>query len=165
MPSALIALMLFACNQAEEPKTETAAAESFNLAAVKDSIVASNNRLSAAIAAGDSVALAALYTSDAKIMPANMPAMSGTAGITSFANEVFKMGIKNVKFEVADVWGGKDLVGEEGTFTISDDKGAVIDKGKFLVFWKQEDGKWKAFRDIFNSDMPAAPVPASDRRR
>ena len=156
MPLALIALMLFACNQAEEPKTETAAAESFNLAAVKDSIVASNNRLSAAITASDSVALAALYTSDAKIMPANMPAMSGTAGITSFANEAFKMGIKNVKFEVVDVWGGKDLVGEEGTFTISDDKGAVIDKGKFLVFWKQEDGKWKAFRDIFNSDMPAS---------
>jgi ketosteroid isomerase-like protein len=165
LPSALLALTVFACNQAEQPKTETAAAESFNLAAAKDSIIAVNNRSTAAIAAGDSVALAALYTSDAKIMPSNMPAVSGTAGITNFASEAFKMGIKNIKFEVLGVWGGKDLVGEEGTFTISDDKGAVIDKGKYLVFWKQEDGKWKLFRDIFNSDMPPAPIRPSDRRR
>ena len=163
MPSALFALMLFACNQAEQPKTATA--ESFNLAAVKDTIVAANNRYSAAMAAGDSVAIAAIYTSDAKVMPSNMPALSGTAAITSFANENIKMGIKNVKFDVLGVWGGPDLVGEEGTYTISDDKGAVIDKGKYLVFWKQEDGKWKLFRDVFNSDMPPAPAMPSDRRR
>ena len=47
-PSAIIALAIFACNQAEGPKTEVAAAESFNLAAAKDSIIATNNRFAAA---------------------------------------------------------------------------------------------------------------------
>ena len=160
---ALLALTLFACNQAEQPKAD--APESVNLAAVKDSIEAANKRFSAAVAASDSVGVAALYASDAKLMAPNMPAFSGTGGITNFASEAFKMGIKNIKFDIANVWGSKDLVVEEGAYTISDDKGAVMDKGKYLVFWKQEDGKWKLFRDIFNSDMPPAPAQPSDRRR
>jgi ketosteroid isomerase-like protein len=161
----LTALVLVACNQAGEPKIETASASSFNLAAARDSIIAANNRLAAAIGAGDSTAVASFYTSDAKLMASNMPAFSGTAAITSFAAEAFKMGIKHIKFDILDVWGSKELVGEEGIYTITDDKGGTVDKGKYLVFWKQEDGKWKLFRDIFNSDMPPAPMQPSDRRR
>ena len=166
--SALIALTILACNQAEQPKTETAAAESFNLAAAKDSIIATNNRFAAAIAAGDSAAVASFYTSDGKIMASNMPASVGTAAITHFASETIKMGIKNIKFQTADVWGTKDLLSEEGTFTITDDKGAAIDKGKYIVLWKQEGGSWKLFRDIFNSDNPPmapAPEKPNDRMR
>src|SRR4030095_9760356 len=172
IPSALIALTIFSCNQAEEPKSETAAAETFNLAAAKDSIIATNNPFSAAITAGDSVAVASFYTSDGKIMAPNMPTSSGTAAITHFASETIKMGIKNLKFETIDVSGNKDLLSEEGTFTITDDKGAVVDKGKYIVLWKQEGGKWKLHRDIFNSDNPPMnppmvepPPKASDRRR
>ena len=168
IPSAIIALTIIACNQAEEPKTEVAAAETFNLAAAKDSIIATNNRFSAAIAIGDSVAVASFYTSDGKIMAPNMPTSSGTAAITHFASETIKMGIKNLKFETIDVSGNKDLLNEEGTFTITDDKGTVIDKGKYIVLWKQEGGKWKLHRDIFNSDNPPMmqqPTKPSDRRR
>ena len=165
IPSALIALTLFACNQAEKPKTETSTAESFDLTAAKDSIIASNNRLTDAIAAGDSVAFAALYLSDAKVMPSNRPALSGTAAITSFASELYKMGTKNVKFETVNISGGKDLIVEEGISTFFDDKGAVVNKGKYLRVWKQEDGKWKLFRNIFNSDLPIAPSMPSERKR
>lgn len=168
IPCAFTVLVLVACNQGGEPKTETASASSFNLAAARDSVIAVNNRLSAAIAAADSVTMASFYTSDAKVMPSNMPSCSGTAAITHFASEAFKMGIKNIKFDILDVWGGKEMVGEEGMYTITDDKGATIDKGKYLVFWKQEDGKWKLFRDIFNSDNPPMAAPTekpSDRRR
>ena len=98
-------------------------------------------------------------------MPSNMPAFSGTAAITNFGSILYKMGIKNAKLETVNVWGGKDLVVEEGSSNIFDDKGAVVDKGKYIKIWKQEDGKWKLFRDIFNSDMPPAPARPSDRRR
>jgi ketosteroid isomerase-like protein len=30
----------------------------------------------------------------------------------------------------------------------------ALDKGKYIVIWKQEDGQWKLHRDIFNSSMP-----------
>lgn len=164
-PIALCALFLFACNQAEEPKTEVASVASFDLAAAKDSINAINSQFAAAVVAGDSVTLAGFYASDAKILPPNSPAVSGKAAILSLASEFCKMGIKDMKFEILGVWGNKDLLGEEGTVTMTGDNGAVMDKGKYVVLWKQEDGKWKLFRDIFNSDLPPAPMPPSDRRR
>jgi len=164
-PIALCALFLFACNQAEEPKTEVASVAGFDLAAAKDSINATNSRFAAAVVAGDSVTLAAFYASDAKILPPNSPAISGNAAITSLASSFCTMGIKDMKFDVLGVWGNKDVLCEEGTVTMTDDKGALIDKGKYIVLWKQEDGKWKLFRDIFNSDMPPAPAQPSDRRR
>jgi ketosteroid isomerase-like protein len=36
-----------------------------------------------------------------------------------------------------------------------DKDGKQIDKGKYIVLWKKEDGKWKLFRDCYNSDLPA----------
>jgi len=31
------------------------------------------------------------------------------------------------------------------------------EKGKFIVIWKEENGKWKMHRDIWNSDAPPPP--------
>ena len=33
-----------------------------------------------------------------------------------------------------------------------------VDNGKFIAIWKQEDGKWKLFREIWNTNN-APPVP------
>ncbi len=37
---------------------------------------------------------------------------------------------------------------------IISDKNAVIDKGKYVVAWKKENGNWKLYRDIANTSMP-----------
>ena len=46
------------------------------------------------------------------------------------------------------------MVSEVGSYSMTDKSGKEIDKGKYIVLWKMEDGKWKLHRDIFNSDMP-----------
>jgi len=46
------------------------------------------------------------------------------------------------------------MVNEVGSYSMTDKKGKEIDKGKYIVLWKMEDGKWKIHRDVFNSDMP-----------
>ena len=33
--------------------------------------------------------------------------------------------------------------------------GKHLDHGKYLVFYKKEGGRWKIYRDIWNSSMPA----------
>ncbi len=30
-----------------------------------------------------------------------------------------------------------------------------LDKGKYVVVWKKQNGNWKMYRDIWNSNMPA----------
>jgi len=37
---------------------------------------------------------------------------------------------------------------ELGTYEIKDSKGNLKHTGKYLVVWKQEDGKWKLYRDL-----------------
>ncbi len=39
-------------------------------------------------------------------------------------------------------------------FTFSDKDEKELEKGKYIVLWKKEEGKWKLFRDCYNSDMP-----------
>jgi ketosteroid isomerase-like protein len=45
---------------------------------------------------------------------------------------------------------------EEGVYEIKTKDGKQLDKGKYIVLWKKEDGKWKLHRDISNSDLPLA---------
>jgi hypothetical protein len=35
--------------------------------------------------------------------------------------------------------------------------GKVLDKGKYIVIWKKEDGTWKLHRDIWTTSVPPAP--------
>jgi len=55
-----------------------------------------------------------------------------------------------------DVWGNGDLLAEEGTASLFDQKGTELDHAKYLVVWKKENGQWKLFRDIWNSDRAPA---------
>lgn len=126
----------------------------FDLAGAKKSIEDANAAFGDLVSKSDSAGLAGMYTSDAKMLGANMPAVSGRAGIQSAFHEMLGMGIAGAKLTTVEVWGNESMISEEGTYTLSDKNGKELDKGKYIVLWKMEDGKWKLFRDCFNSDMP-----------
>ena len=54
------------------------------------------------------------------------------------------------------VWGDEKMLAEEGRYVIRRGTGDEADRGKYLVLWKREGGRWRLFRDCFNSDLPAA---------
>jgi ketosteroid isomerase-like protein len=85
-----------------------------------------------------------------------MPKMCGPQAINAFFTGGYKMGIRNLKLTTDEVMGSKDAVVETGTYEVLGDKGVSFDKGKFIVVWKEENGKLKMHRDIWNTDMPAA---------
>jgi ketosteroid isomerase-like protein len=53
-----------------------------------------------------------------------------------------------------EVEGLGDTAIEIGELTLYGAEAQVLDKGKYMVIWKRQDGKWKLHRDIFNSSMP-----------
>ncbi|MBP6430139.1 MAG: nuclear transport factor 2 family protein [Ferruginibacter sp.] len=150
---ATFCITLFSCTNEAEKKEVTS---SFNLDSVKAAIAASNATFGGGFATGDSTAFVSHYTSDACINPSNMPKMCGTQAITAFFNGGYKMGIRGVKITTDEVMGGKDGVIETGAYEMFADKGVSIDKGKFIVMWKEENGKWKMHRDVWNTNLPAA---------
>ena len=158
-----ITSLFIACNSnTAESGTNTVTEKEmkpFDLAAAKTAIDASNAEFGNLISKVDSVGLAALYTSDGKFMAPNMPAFSGRANIQSgFSGMFSQTGPIGLKLTANEVWGNEEMVSEVGSYSMTDKSGKEIDKGKYIVLWKMEDGKWKIHRDVFNSDMPPMPM-------
>ncbi len=150
------AVLFTSCN-GDAPKTE--AASSFSLDSVKTAIATSNKIFGDCFAKGDSTTFVSCYTSDACINPSNMPRMCGPQAISAFFNGGYKMGIRHIAITTEELIGGKEAVAEIGKYELHDSAGKALDKGKFIVVWKEENGKWKMHRDVWNSDLP---LPAAE---
>jgi uncharacterized protein (TIGR02246 family) len=122
---------------------------------IRDAIAAANEDFMAAVKRGDAMGLAALYTENGQVLPPNSDFVTGRQAIQTFWQAVMDMGIKEAKLEIVEVEGHGDTAIEISTFALLGAEGQVLDKGKYIVIWKQKDGQWKLHRDIFNSSMPA----------
>lgn len=150
-----------ACNNDAAKKGEaTTETTAFSLDSVKAAIAASNKVFGASFATGDSAAFANCYTSDGCIYNANMPEVCGTEGIRNFSAVGYQSGIRNVMLTTKEVMGGKEAVVETGKYEVFIADNVSVEKGKYVVVWKEENGKWKMHRDIWNSD---APPPAAEK--
>lgn len=129
----------------------TAPKRNFDMAAARQAIEAANQQLGKAMASGDSTGIVALYHSQAVLYPPNM--LAGTRHtMGSMAKAIPGMGIKTVTLKTSELDGDGNMLVESGTYEMGDGSKAV-EKGKYMVVWKMEDGKWKLYRDIWNSDM------------
>ncbi|MFM6925306.1 MAG: YybH family protein [Ferruginibacter sp.] len=155
----VLAAAFCSCNNGTG-KTEAAA---FSLDSAKAAIAASNKVFGACFATGDSTTFANCYTSDACINVTGMPRMCGTQAITAFFNGGHKMGITNIVITTEEVMGGKEAVVETGKYEMFVGNNISAEKGKFIVIWKEENGKWKMYRDIWNSDAPPPAAPPAQK--
>ena len=122
---------------------------------LRDAIATQNEQFMAAVKTGDAAGLAALYTENGQVLPPNSDFVTGQEAIESFWQAVMGMGVKEANLEIVEVEGQGDTAIEVSTFALLGEGEQVLDKGKYIVIWKQEDGQWKLHRDIFNSSMPA----------
>ena len=142
------------CNKKAEETKETVIETTFNLTTAKAEIETANREFKVFFAAADSIGLANLYTQDAKFMNNGAPAVTGRKNIQSAISGIMNSGISSVNLTTIDVWGMENLITEEGELSLFVEDAEVY-KGKYIVLWKKVDGKWKLFRDIFNSNLPA----------
>lgn len=154
--SLLVIVFFAACNNAStEAKVAEPAKPAINLDSVKAAIAASNAAFGECFAKNDSVNFVARYTSDACINPTGMPQICGSAGIGAYFRGGYTMGIRNIKLTTKDVMLGDPFAIETGNYEVQMEGGKAIENGKFIVIWKQENGAWKMYQDIWNSDAPA----------
>lgn len=118
-----------------------------------------------ALRKGDAASVAAFYSEDAVLMPANRPYVVGRRAIKdAFADEFMankQAGVTLVMDEM-DIGVSGMLAWRTGTFLGTGPDGKPQGSGKFLQVWeKQEDGLWQITHSMFNFDAPrAAPAPA-----
>jgi uncharacterized protein (TIGR02246 family) len=124
-------------------------------AKIREAITAGDKAFMEAFQQGDAVALAALYTVDGQLLPPNSDFITGREAIQAFWKGVVEMGIKSAKLEIVEVEGMGKTAYEVGKYTLFADGEQVLDSGKYVVIWKQVAGKWRLYRDIWNSSMPS----------
>lgn len=125
---------------------------------VRSAVNDGNRRFMDAIARGDADAAAALYTENARVLPADAPMAEGQAGARAFwAGAIQQLGLRRAQLETIDVEASGDLAYEIGRFTLTiqpPGTEAVIARGKYAVVWKHVGDAWKLHVDIWNSDAP-----------
>lgn len=147
-------LMLAACTQTETPKP-VAAIKTFDMEAARSEIDEANREFIDLFNRSDSIGLAYMFTTDGKSMEPNEPSFNGRRAIQTHYSIVMRGGANKLGLVTTGLWGDEKMLAEEGEFTFMDKTDKQIDKGKYIVLWKKEEGKWKLFRDCYNSDLPA----------
>ena len=95
-------------------------------------------------------ALDDVYTANARILPPGAEMVSGRENIKNFwKGAIESMNVSAVKLETVDFQAAGDTGIEIGRATLMF-SGAPDVTVKYVVVWKQEDGKWKWHIDIWN---------------
>ena len=99
--------------------------------------------------------LAELYTSNGMLLPTGSDFIQGKEAIRDFWQGAMNMGIKEAKLEIMEVELQGDSIIEIGRYYLKGAGDEVMDRGKYLVVWKQEGGEWKLHKDIWNTSRTA----------
>lgn len=129
----------------------------FDISKAKDWIQADNAKFAEEVKKGDSNALAAHYAADGWLMFSGSEPLRGTE-IASGWGQAIRSGMKELKINTVDLIGNAEMLAETGTFEVYGDNNKLLDKGKYVVIWRPENGGWKIYRDIGNSSMPPQPT-------
>jgi len=140
---ALALLIIVSANSAFAQKGDARAA-----------IEAQNRKFIQAIEKGDAKALADLYTTNAMVLPSNSDFVKGRDAIKALFQGLMDSGVKGGSLTATEVEQFGDTANEVGVYMMKDAGGKEVDRGKYIVVWKRENGQWKLHRDIFNSSLP-----------
>lgn len=141
-------LMITACDQAPPP--------------ADSSVLSSRSEAwEAAINAKDVDSLAAIYTTDARLLPPNGEIATGRDVVRAVFGGLIDAGI-SVDLASIDTKISGDVGYDVGTYTmISGD--TVVDTGKYIeIFHRGDDGEWRITNDMWSSDVPAAAAAKED---
>jgi uncharacterized protein (TIGR02246 family) len=156
---AVIAVGLSACGPGSRGSAGEGRAPGALSASDSAGIAAADSAFQAAANSGDAAAVAAVYVSDASLLPPNLPVQRGRSAIQAYWGGL--LDAYTVKFELSpDIIEGRgDLAYNMGHYRLTAVPKAkstpgIADEGKFVeILKKQPDGTWKYAVDIYNSNL------------
>lgn len=121
---------------------------------IQSEVRAGNMRFMEAARRGDAAGMAACYTRNAQLLPNHSDVVEGIDAIAAFWGAAKGLGVASVHLETVELDGTGDSVIEVGRYTLTGADGAPLDRGKYIVVWRREDGMLKLHRDIWTTSMP-----------
>jgi uncharacterized protein (TIGR02246 family) len=149
-----LAILLFASLPGCAPATKHESP-----AEVRSAIDTSNRQFMDAFSRRDAAAIGLLYAEDGEVLPPGATALDGRDAIVTMWQSVLALPIAGLQRQTTEVGVGEDSAWETGRYTMTSPNGSTSESGKYVVIWKHDEAGWKIYRDIWNSNTPAA-VPA-----
>jgi ketosteroid isomerase-like protein len=101
-------------------------------------------------------ALDDIYTAEARILPPGAPMISGREAIKEFwSNLIQSVNARSAALASIDVMSAGDGLVELGRATLEvgpEGQAKTEMEVKYVVYWRQEDGRWKWHVDIWNQN-------------
>lgn len=120
--------------------------------AVLDEIKAANGRFVECFRRRDADGIVALYAAAAKLLPPRSDFVHGRQAIRDLWQNVMDRGVEEAALQTLELETHGDTSIEVGTYVMRAG-GNIVDHGKYIVIWKQENGAWKLHRDMWNSSV------------
>lgn len=162
IPNQLIVLItsifLIACNDQSESTTiakDSTTVSNFDLDKVRTAIKEGDTKYLNGFRNKDSTEMAAVFSSDAIVMPPDVELVKGNDIATFYGGLIRNAQFKDARIDNETVTGNAELVVATGSYELYGDNNKSMLKGKYMQVWKPENGNWKVYRAIWNSDMPA----------
>jgi uncharacterized protein (TIGR02246 family) len=131
----------------------------FNLSKMQKLIEASNARFTEAHVQGDHATIDNMFTKDAKCLPPGADPVIGRDAIAKLTRQYLEGGVSEFREYTTDFYGNEELLIDQGTYVMVYGKDKTRETGKYLNVWKKEEGVWKIYCNIWNTNAPAAPAP------
>lgn len=147
----IIGLILNSCDNKKAEKKEVA---EFDIHATKTEIQEKTKQFTKAHITKDTAYLNNIFTEDDKVFPPNSEVVVGKKAISKLNFDWVNYGIYEFKEESTSLYGNKDFVIDEGTFYLRYGSENTIDKGKYINIWKNINGEWKIYSNIWNTNLP-----------
>lgn len=155
LSSILLLLLISAgCSNSNKPKeVEIEVKETvFDLTKEKEELQKSFAGVMDALANKDAKAVANYYTKDGVFMPHNSAIYTGREEIEKAFEGFIAGGFTDLNVESTWAEGCGEYLLDTEKWTLSNGTDTLI--GKSLVIWKKEDGMWKMYKDMINTDTP-----------
>ena len=123
---------------------------------VKQAITEANQNFMSAFKLGDAARIATYYTENGQLLPTGSDFITGQTAIQAFWQGAMDMGVKEVLLETVEADGHGDHAQEVGRYTLRGEGDQVLDQGKYIVLWQNQNGQWKLHRDIWNTSASSS---------
>jgi ketosteroid isomerase-like protein len=125
-----------------------------------DAIQQTKDDLSACMCRGDAPRLARLYCQDAMLLPPGSDFVEGTEEIQTFWRVAMDAGISGTELVTLELHDFGGMAVEIGTYKLQAAH-TVVDSGKYVILWRQEDLDWKLYRQVWNTGAVAKKATAA----
>ena len=152
----MFAVFLYSCNNSNVSNAENGNDKiiTFDLDAAKAEIQKKTKLFTEAHIKKDTAYLNNIFCNDAKVFPPNSEIVIGIKAISKLNADWVNYGIYKFDEETISFFGNEIYLIDEGTYFLVYGKEKDVDKGKYINIWKNVNGEWKIYSNIWNTNIP-----------